>query len=251
VSHISAGGAATFSDLSVDSAGNGYRLVAKTSGLDSAVSQLFNVRLLARLHFDSIDHFQNVYVRMPPVSVHVVDDAGNLVSTATPPITISTPGGGLAGTTTVTAVNGTAVFVDLRLQHWGGGLRLHASAPNFASDTSNELFVQPAACTQLVFGTQPSGGRAGVPLSSFAVSPADQYGSNCIALPPGGTMTVTVALGNNPPGATLSGDTIVTGVRAWTTLNNVVIDKAGTGYTLIVSTPGLASVTSNPFNVVP
>src|SRR5690348_8680493 len=38
-------GVATFSALNVDSVGTGYRLVAKAAGLDSALSQPFNVTL--------------------------------------------------------------------------------------------------------------------------------------------------------------------------------------------------------------
>jgi hypothetical protein len=93
-------------------------------------------------------------------------------------------------------------------------------------------------------------------LPTFSFRCTDEYGNG--ALPPGGNITVTVALGNNPTGATLSGTLTVSGFSVVTSFSNVSIDKPGTGYTLVASSPaspGACSsappVTSAAFNVSP
>jgi len=259
-SHLSGGlssqataGVATFSDLSVDKAGTAYKLVAKAEGLDSSVSRAFSITVgpPAQLRFDAAIGPVTAGIPMPAVSVSITDAGANLEPAATTSITLSAGAGTLHGTTTASALNGRAVFTDLSIQGSSNSW-LVASAPNLASATSNmfSVFFTPGPCTQIAFFTQPADGKAGTPLASFGVYCADQYG-NPPALPPGGNMTVSVAFGNNPAGATLSGTTTVNGFRAATGFNDLVIDKPGTGYTLIVSSPGLASATSRAFNISP
>ena len=63
--------------------------------------------------------------------------------------------------------------------------------------------------------------------------------------------TVTLALGNNPSGATLSGATAVSGVGGLATFDTLSVSTFGAGYTLVASAPGFAGATSNGFNVLP
>ncbi|MCU1565290.1 MAG: fibronectin type protein, partial [Pseudarthrobacter sp.] len=63
---------------------------------------------------------------------------------------------------------------------------------------------------------------------------------------------ITVSIGANPGGGTLSGTT--TAYTNWSgtaTFTGLRIDKAGTGYTLIASSPGYAGIASRSFSVVP
>ena len=249
------GGRASFTDLTVDKASVAYRLVAKAAGLDSAVSQPFSITPgpAVALRFDSsIPSQQQVGSQIqPPVSVSVTDAAGNLASAATPAISLSSTAGSLNGTTTVTATSGTAVFSPL-FPTQAGDQSLVATAPGLASATSNSFSVRPAPgpCTFLRFFSPPADAKAGSPIPGFVVSCVDSNGYG-VPLPPGGSMTVTVSLGTNPTGATLSGQTTVGGVRAGVYFSNVIIDKPGVGYTLIASADGYTSATSGPFNVMP
>jgi alpha-tubulin suppressor-like RCC1 family protein len=63
--------------------------------------------------------------------------------------------------------------------------------------------------------------------------------------------TVTIRIGTNPGGGTLRGASTAGVVNGVATFSDLAIDKAGTGYTLLVSLTGLTSATSAPFNVVP
>ena len=63
------------------------------------------------------------------------------------------------------------------------------------------------------------------------------------------TDTVTIAIGANPAGGTLSGKTVVAAVNGQAIFSNLSIDKPGNGYTLVASGGRFNSVSSNPFNI--
>ena len=63
--------------------------------------------------------------------------------------------------------------------------------------------------------------------------------------------TVTVALSNNPGGAILGGTLTATAQDGVATFSGLTLNKSGTGYTLLVSANGLASATTDGFNVTP
>src|SRR5439155_39742 len=63
--------------------------------------------------------------------------------------------------------------------------------------------------------------------------------------------TVTLALGNNPTGATLSGTLTVSVSSGVATFSNLSLNKAGNGYTLTATSGTLGTLTSAPFNITP
>ena len=58
---------------------------------------------------------------------------------------------------------------------------------------------------------------------------------------------VRVALGSNRSGGTLSGTVRVAALSGVAFFDTLVINRAGSGYTLVASAPGMVSVTSAPF----
>ena len=58
--------------------------------------------------------------------------------------------------------------------------------------------------------------------------------------------TVSVAFANNPTGATLGGTLSVTASQGVATFSGLTINKAGSGYTLQVSSSGLSSAVRPP-----
>ncbi len=100
---------------------------------------------------------------------------------------------------------------------------------------------------QLVVTAQPPGSvSAGSPfgLTVEVESPSGQ-------LITGATGTVTLSLANDPGGAALNGTLTATINQGVATFSGLSIDRAGTGYSLLVSGNSLDSATSGPFNVVP
>jgi hypothetical protein len=191
---------------------------------------------------------------LTPVVVEVTDDNGNTVTSATPLITVSaTPTGSiLGGTLARIAVAGRATFDDLSIcepyLH-----ALTASAAGLASATTGQFSVLAGPPIRLKFIAQPSGAKAGVILPAVAVATADSCG-NGPSLPPGGTITVTLSLGANPGGAVLSGTLTRSGFAALTRFDDIVIDKPGTGYTLVATvsgSPNMAPATSVAFTIAP
>src|SRR5207249_2514366 len=155
-------GVATFSTLSLNTAGSGYTLTASATGLTGATSTAFNISLsvgpAAKLVFSLQPRSAaDGGAITPGVQVAVQDAQGNTVTTATTNITVAigtNPASGiLSGTATVAAVNGVATFSTLSLNAAGTGYTLTASATGLTGATSSafniSLSVGPAA--KLVF----------------------------------------------------------------------------------------------------
>src|SRR5438093_2349989 len=161
------------------------------------------------------------------------------------------PGTGkLAGTTTGAAASGVATFANLSINKAGTGYTLTASASGPTSATSNPFTVSAAAATQLAFTVQPTNGAAGAALTpAVQVTARDAQGNVATDF----TGTVTVALGVNPGGATLSGTTSLTAVSGVATFSSLSIDKVGTGYALtaVDAAASMSASTSTAFNITP
>ncbi|PYP07464.1 MAG: hypothetical protein DMD59_14705, partial [Gemmatimonadetes bacterium] len=107
--------------------------------------------------------------------------------------------------------------------------------------------VQPqAAATQLAFTVQPSNATAGSTISPPVQVAARDGAGNTDATFSG---TITVALGTNPSGGTLSGTRSVAAVNGVASFSNLSIDRAGSGYTLTATATGLTGATSASFTI--
>ena len=100
------------------------------------------------------------------------------------------------------------------------------------------------APAKLVFTQQPELAFVGTP-TSFRVAIQDSLGATVT----GASGTITVVIGSNPAGGTLSGTTAVPAVRGVATFSTLAIDKAGTGYSLTAALPGVTAATTGAFTV--
>jgi alpha-tubulin suppressor-like RCC1 family protein len=192
----------------------------------------------------------------PAVEVEIRDAAGNLVTSARDAVTLAlgtNPGGGtLAGTKTVTAVNGIASFSGLWIDKAAAGYALAATSGALTGATSTAFTINPGPPTKLAFGTQP-GNTAGNVVIAPAVTAtiSDAFGNVATSA----TNAVTMDFGLNiwksvfSPGARLGGTKTVNAVSGVATFSNLRVDKPGTGYTLAASAAGLTAGTSDPFAV--
>ena len=108
-----------------------------------------------------------------------------------------------------------------------------------------EFQTTPTAATHLTVAVQPPGSV--VTGSAFGLIVSAEDSSGVVTTSFNGT--VTVALLNNPGGATLGGTVSVTAQNGVATFTGLTLDEVGTGYTLQVSSDGLAAATSNAVNV--
>src|SRR5947199_3333956 len=248
-------GVATFFDLSLNKTGTGYTLTASASGFAPVTSTPFDIipGTATQLAF-TVQPSNTVAgaAISPAVQVTALDPAGNPVPSFTGSVTVAlgtnTGGSTLSGTTTVAAVNGVASFVDLSLNKTGTGYWLTATATGLNTATSSVFDITAGLATQLVFGTQPS-----TTVANHLITPAvkvralDALGN----LVPSFTGSVTVALGANPGGATLSGTTPVAAVGGVATFVDLSLNQTATGYTLTASASGFAPVTTTAFDITP
>jgi hypothetical protein len=99
----------------------------------------------------------------------------------------------------------------------------------------------------LNFSTQPSNtGAAATITPSPAVEILDESGNRDTAT----TDSITLAIGTNPSGGTLTtGTNPKAATSGLATFNSTSINNAGTGYDLTTSATGLAGATSNTFDI--
>jgi hypothetical protein len=176
----------------------------------------------------------------PAVQVMVQDADGNVVTSATNPVTLAlTAGTGLTGTLTVTPQNGIAAFSNLTLSTVGS-YTLLATSSGLTSATSASFSVDAPA--KLAFLVQPTNALTGAAISpAVQVAVQDANGNTVTAA----TNPVTLALA---AGTGLGGTLTVTPQNGVATFNNLTLGSAGT-YMLVASSSGLTSATSVSFTV--
>jgi len=101
--------------------------------------------------------------------------------------------------------------------------------------------------TKLAFIVQPSDADATIAISPPIKVQVQDANGNLVST---ATDLITLGIGFNPPGdGTLSGTNPVNAVDGEATFSDISIDKAGNGYFLTASTPGLTPVGSGAFNI--
>jgi hypothetical protein len=247
-------GVASFTGLSINKIGTGYTLIATSTGLTSATSDPFDITLgpIAGLQFvTQPTSTEASQVITPSPVVAAVDAGNNVVTTFNGSVSIAigvNPGGGtLSGTTTITATNGVATFSNLSINSAGVGYTLVATISSPSASATSALFdITAGPATQLVFSTQPSDSTGGVAFPTQPVVEVQDAGGNRVTSFSG---SVSLTIGTNPSGGTLSGTTTVNVVNGLATFSGLSINTAGTGYTLTAASDTLTSATSNSFNI--
>jgi hypothetical protein len=185
------------------------------------------------------------------VQVEVRDTFANKVTLAANSVGIAIlnnagPGGLLSGTTPRTPSAGVVTFNDLSIDKTGTGYTLLVSATGLVPDTSAAFNITTGTATKLGFFTQPSNTTGGTAIPSFQVEIEDASGNRVSAAP---STSITLAFGNNPKNGHLGGTVTRTTASGVATFNDIVIDSAATGYTLVATGGGFTQATSGSFNV--
>src|SRR5262249_43274420 len=113
---------------------------------------------------------------------------------------------------------------------------------------SRTITVDPAAAHHLVFLQQPTDTAAGaVIIPPVSVAVVDQFGNIVIS---DHSDMVTLSIGTNPSGGTLSGCLTMTVTGGIAIFSDLSIDLAGDGYTLHATTMGLTAGDSDAFSII-
>jgi hypothetical protein len=173
-----------------------------------------------------------------PLVVRLTDDAGSPVAGA---IVSWTASNGTIAPTSSTDADGQS-FALFTVGSRAGTASATATIANGQHVTFNAT-VQAGIVTVAIFTTQPTNTTPGGTMSAVRVALVDGSGNQTAAV-----NSVTIALGNNPSGASLSGTLVRRAVNGVATFNDLSVDKAGVGYTLVASSGNVASAKSAAFS---
>ena len=151
-------------------------------------------------------------------------------------VTWATEAPGIAAVTTTGMVIGIAP---------GGPVTITATSEGKSG--SSAVTVSPRPATRLGFLQQPGTTVAGAAITP-AVTVAVQ--DDLLGTVTSAGNTVTIGLGGNSGGATLSGNLSVAAVNGVATFPNLTVNRSGTGYMLVATAQTLTPTTSAAFNVV-
>jgi plastocyanin len=150
-----------------------------------------------------------------------------------------------------TGCRGSGLFTGRGIYMVSGTLRRHAPimiipALLLLSGCGGGGTSPSPAASKLAFAVQPTATAAGGPMDP-ALKVAVQNSSGISVS--SATDPITLVLGSNPGGGTLSGTMVVNAVSGVGTFSDLAISAPGVGYTLVASSGTLLGATSSPFNV--
>src|SRR5439155_4195079 len=201
-------GLASFSSLSINTAGTGYTLAATSGSLAGGTSGTFNVTQSGTHLFFGQQPTSTVAgsAISPAVTLQVLDSNNAVVTTDNSDkitLTIGTNAGGgtLAGTTTVTVSAGVATFGNLSINKTGSGYTLVASSGSLTGATSTSFDITPGQADHLGFVQQPTNTVAGSAINPAVTVQVLDVNNNVVTTDQ--TDSVSVAFGTNPGSGTL------------------------------------------------
>lgn len=106
--------------------------------------------------------------------------------------------------------------------------------------------LEPADATKLTFVVHPTNVMSTEPIAPAVVVALQDASGNTVA---GAAHEVTMTLGANTTGATLSGTVTVAAINGVATFSDLRVDRPGSGYTLQATAGELKSTASAPFAV--
>ena len=231
-------GVARFSGLTFSSAGS-HTLTVTSSGLTGATSVAIHIYSSSnKLAFTVQPPATGTAAQAlsPSIVVQVQDVSGNLVTSSTASITISSTPSGVGGTLTVNASGGIATFSALNFTT-AGSYTLTATSAGLTGATSTSILIGPGASAQLVIAVQPpSTGTVAQPLVPAVVVQIQDANGNIET-----GSTAAVSIGSTAAG--VGGTLTVNASSGVATFSNLAFTATGS-YTLTATSTGLSNATS-------
>jgi large repetitive protein len=241
-------GVVNFAGLAIDAAASNYTIVASTNGLNSAISNPFDVvpATATQLVVTVPTPLSMAAGSFFGMAVAAEDNYGNIVTDYTGNIAVAlknNPGNAtlLGGPFVIAPTGGVANFSPhLIIDTAASGYTLEATSDGLTSVISRPITVTPAAATQLVIQTQPPSALASASTTfGLIVAVEDPYGN--INTNYGGQIHVATPPGS---GATLGGTTTVTTSAGLGIFTGLTLSGESTPISLLVTSPGLTGITS-------
>ena len=239
------GGVATFSGCHGTTYVDGATLTATSGALTPKQSASFNITAAAsQLVFTTqpvAGASGTAFITQPVITVE--DPAGNVVTSATAAITLTSSGGTLSLCTSLTPNAGVVSVATCNFAGTvGSQYTLTATADGLTGTSGNFSPTGAGAASRLVFTTQPVAGASG---STFTVQPVvkvEDSGGNVVT-----SSSATITLTSSGGNLTLCSNlTAVTGVV--NVSNCTFAGLVGTSYFLTAASGSLTSATSGNFS---
>jgi hypothetical protein len=243
------GGVASFTNLSISQPGIGYTLAATSPGLQGAISAPFNVigviGGLARFAISPIPSPQRVGVPFT-ITISALDASNKTLTSFTGRVALSTTARSITPSTSGVFANGVRTET-VTVTQAGTGQTISVSDGVGHGGTSNAFEVVPEQTNRVAFVILPGDGTVGLPIPGPPTVAVQDSAGNILT---GTRFSITIALGANPAGGTLSGTQTKDTIDGVARFDDLTISKPGSGYTLIASATGLSSSTSPGFKIV-
>ncbi len=244
-------GVATFTDLTLDTAGTNYYLRVTSGSFLSGMTGPLTVKVGSPT--------QLVITSQPPKGVDIGDpfgiaivaeDAyGNVATSFNGNVTVSIASGAgdgaLAGTLNVAAVQGVASFTGLTLDIVGSGYALQATSSGLTAATTTHVTVSLGPVPHLVLLSPPSAVTVGQ-YFQVTVIVEDSTG----AIEASYTGDVTLAMASDPGGATLGGNLTMPVTDGKVTFYGLTLNVTGSGYAIRATGSGFSPAVTAPITVV-
>ena len=249
-------GVATFSNLSINLAQNGYTLTATSTGLTGATSLAVNVLAPGGLQLGFVTAIANGVANTaltPAIIVQARDAQGQLVTTATPAVTLSISSGPAGATILgggpVTAVNGIATFTNVKLSK-AGAYSLIATGPGVAPTTSTSFTLAAAGAAALM--TKVAGDNISAAVNTVTAIPPKVLVTDVSGNPvPGAQVGFQILSGQStfkrtPSDGPLTSATVQTDANGFVTLDSWTMGPTATTNSMTATLVGTAvSLTFN------
>lgn len=239
-------GVATFSGVGVSAPAGTYTLTYSSSGMEAATQQIVVSPGTPTQYVVTASSNPAEVGNSVTVSAQVADANGTAVAGGGRVVTWSVTGAGgsfASPTSTTNAAGVASVAFTLNTTFTAGTATLKATEGSITGQTTIAVTTGPAA--SLAFATQPANGGWRVQLDTVRVALRDQYGNTVTS----SSASVALSLAGNPSGATLSGGGPVNAVDGIAKFANLVVDEAGSGFTLQAQSGALPVTTSAAFDV--
>jgi hypothetical protein len=259
-------GVASFTGCRLNQVGVGFKITATAVGYATPVeSTAFDVA--DRLGFTtqpSASTSAGVAFASQPVVAVRAGASNTAVNDQATVVTLSLKAGSGAtggvltcdGGLSKTAVNGLATFSGCKIDKVSptspaNPYVIVASASGLTSAESSNVAIIAGPAAKLGFTAQPTAATVNQAFPIQPVVAIQDLGGNTVTTGAFATSTVTLAIGTNPGGGTLTctGGLTKVAVAGVATFSGCQINNAGVGYTLTASVPGLTGATSTAFNV--
>lgn len=246
-------GLESFTGLSIDAEGQDYRIEATSTGLNSDLSNAFDVRPTEgnRLRFttEPVGGSADTELSTQP-RVIVEDRNGQPIAVEGLDVTLSVldePGVAIVGgSNPVPTTAGVAEFNGLAIREAGSGYRLLARAAGMIGDTSVAFSIIHGQAAQLLYRSQPGNAQVNAAIPAVVIAVEDQWQNPATTSPVQISMSIERDAGG---GAILAGGSPQITVDGEARFDALSLNKPGNGYTLRATSPGLPNAVSQPFDI--